>query len=117
MKHFTIIMTLTVLLTFLSCEEKTSTRDFPFEAEVLGKNSDCGVFAIRFKDKLDQVSAIVGTSSSADVYIARNLPIDLQYAGLVITLDIRKPEASELGACLALGPSYPWIYVTNAKLK
>jgi hypothetical protein len=117
MKHLTIIMTLTVLLTFLSCEEKTSTTDFKFEAEVLGKNSDCEVFAIRFKDKLDQVSAIVGTSSSAEVYIARNLPIDLQYAGLVITLDIRKPEASELGACHALGLSYPWIYVTKAKLK
>jgi hypothetical protein len=117
MKPLIIFVALTILMTYLSCEKKNSPQDYPFEAQVLGKNSDCGIFAIKFSDKLTQVRAIAETSSSTDVYIAKNLPDDLQSAGLVIILNVRKPEASELGVCTALGPSYPWIYVTNAKLK
>jgi (p)ppGpp synthase/HD superfamily hydrolase len=108
---------LVVLIISSSCEKNNNKQDYSFEAEILGKNSDCGVFAIKFADKLDQVRTIAETSSLEDVYIAKNLPIDLQTAGLVIILNIRKPEASELGACTDLGPSYPWIFVTKARLK
>jgi hypothetical protein len=117
MKPFALFIVLTILMTYLSCEKNNSAKDYPFEAEILGKNSDCGVFAIKFSDKLEKVKEIAETSNLQNVYIAKNLPDELQTAGLVIVLNIRKPNASELTECTALGPGYPWIFVTNAKLK
>jgi len=117
MKPLTLFITLAIVSTYFSCEKNNNVNNYQFEAEVLGQNSDCGLFAIKFTDNLDKVMAIAETSVSGDIYIARNLPDDLQIQGQMIILNIRKPKASELTPCTALGPSYPWIYVTNAKLK
>ena len=114
MKSLLGIIILTILVTFNSCER---TEGYPFEAKVLGRNSDCGLFAIKFSENLTQVQEIAGTSILDDVYIAKNLPLELQTEGLSIVLNIRKIQNSELTACTDRGPSYPWIYVLNAKAK
>jgi len=89
---------------------------YPFEAEVLGRNMDCGEFQIRFTRDLDKVFEIIGGTPS-DIYIARNLPEDLKTQGLIITLNFRKIKDSEVGICTTYGPGYLWLYVTYAKLK
>jgi hypothetical protein len=104
-------------MTYFSCDKSDNLKEYPFEAEVLGNNPDCGLFAIKITNDLDKVVDIVGNSVSEGIYIAKNLPVELQTAGLKIILDVRKPNASELGVCTDLGPSYNWLYVTKAKLK
>jgi hypothetical protein len=108
---------LIVTITYFSCDKSENLKEYPFEAEVLGNNPDCGLFEIKITGDLDKVVNIVGNSVSDGIYIAKNLPVELQSMGLVIILDIRKPNASELGACTDRGPSYTWLYVTKAKLK
>jgi hypothetical protein len=117
MKQLITFISLIILLTYFSCNKSSSDKDFLFEAQVLDRNSDCGVFAIKFNDNLDKVKQIAETSVLQDVYIARNLPEVLQTPGLLIILNIRKPKDAELSICTDRGPSYPWIYVTNARLK
>ena len=108
---------LIVTINYFSCDKSENLKEYPFEAEVLGNNPDCGLFAIKITNDLDKVVDIVGNSVSEGIYIAKNLPVELQTTGLVIKLDIRKPNASELGVCTAMGPSYNWIFVIKAKLK
>jgi hypothetical protein len=117
MKPSIIFIVLTIVLTYFSCEKNNVISDFPFQAEVLGRNTDCGIFAIKFTDDLDKVVEIVGTSVSEGCYIAKNLPDELQISGLIIVLNLREPAPSELTPCTAMGPSLNWIYVTKAKLK
>jgi hypothetical protein len=111
------LLLLAVLLNISSCEKESNDLSFPFEAEVLGINMDCGIPAIKFIDNLDQVNEIAETYSSSAIFIAKNLPSDLQTKGKVIILKFRKIQGSELGECTAMGPSYPWIYVLDAKIK
>jgi hypothetical protein len=111
------ILLLAVFLNLSSCENESSDPSFPFEAEVLGINMDCGITAIKFNGNLDQINEIAGQNSSNAIFIAKNLPSDLQTEGKAIVLKIRKIGNSELGACKSMGPSYPWIYVLEAKEK
>jgi hypothetical protein len=117
MKPTALFILLTIGFTYISCEKKNVVTDSTFEAEVLGRNSDCGLFAVKFPEKLDQIMALTETSSSDGVYIAENLPEDLKTSGLVIILKIRKPQPTELGFCTDLGISYPWIWVIDARIK
>ena len=117
MKPFFAFFFLIVTMTYFSCDKSDSLKEYPFEATVLGNNEDCGLFAIKITNDLDKVVDIVGNSVSEGIYIAKNLPVELQATGLVIILEIRKPNASELGVCTDRGPSYNWLYVTKAKLK
>lgn len=117
MSRFIFSLALILVFSYFSCEKNDENKDNSFDAEVLGKNTDCGIFAVRFTDKTDQVRAIAETTSSENIYIAANLPVELQVAGLEIIVNIRKPNTSEVGICTTLGISYPWIYVTNARLK
>ena len=114
MKPITLITLMTMLVILSSCEKKV---EYPFEAEVLGQNSDCGLYAIKFKTNLDRVHDIADSYVLDETYIARNLPENLQSEGLIIVLNIRKIQDSELTACTHEGPTYPWIYVINAKIK
>lgn len=117
MKLFIVFLLLIVTLIYFSWDKSGNPKEYPFEAEVIGNNPDCGLFDIKITNDLDKVVAICGNSISEDIYIAKNLPVELQTTGLVIMLDIRKPNASELGACTDLGQSYSWLYVIKAKLK
>ena len=117
MKHLILFISLIIGIVFISCEENSTINEYPFEAEVLGRNSDCGIYAIRFINNLYKVHEIADSHVLDDIYIARNLPEELQIEGLFIVLNIRKIKDSELGACTHRGPSYPWIYVLSAKKK
>jgi len=75
MKPITLFITLAIVSTYFSCEKTNNIYDYQFEAEVLGRNTDCGLFAIKFTDNLDKVMAIAETSVSGDVYIAKNYPM------------------------------------------
>ncbi len=116
MKPFIVIF-LFIMLNLTSCEKKNIDPLFPFEAEVLGINMDCGIPAIRFTANIDQINSIAELSSSREIFIAKNLPTELQNEGTLIVLNIRKIQNSELGACTTMGPGYPWIYVLEAKKK
>ena len=117
MKKLPILITLTIGLLFSSCERNNNSPDYPFEAEVLGPNMDCGLYQIRITNDLDKAIEKVGISVVSGVYIAENLPVDFQQEGISIVLDIREPKPSELGFCSAMGPSLTWLHVINAKLK
>lgn len=100
---------------FISChKEDSSSNALPFQAEVVGRNPDCGVFAIRFSSQITEVETISGEVSTSGIYIAGNLPKELQQEGIKIKLNIRKINASETGACTMMGITYPWVYVTKA---
>jgi hypothetical protein len=116
MKPYIVIL-LCIILNLTSCEKKNYDPSFPFEAEVLGINMDCGIPAIKFSVNLDQIKDIAELNSSSAIFIAKNLPAELQVEGISIVLNIRKIQDSELGACTCMGPSYPWIYVMDAKKK
>lgn len=110
-----LLISILLILFLSSChKENNDPNAFQFQAEVLGSNPDCGVFSIKFISELDKVKMIVGSTTLDGVYIAKNLPTELQQSGLKIKLDVRKIQDSELGACTAMGPSYPWLYVIKA---
>jgi len=113
-----ILMTLLFLsIVLLSCKKEEASSEFPFEAVVLGVNSDCGLFAVKFTGGLREVASLVGTTVGDSIYIAQNLPADLEIDGQKILLDIRLPEPDELSICTSMGPAYSWIYVKAAKKK
>jgi hypothetical protein len=100
-----------------SCKKDSTNQENQFEAKVLGKNEDCELYAIQFTNNIQKANEIAGTLVTEYVFIADNLPKDLQVDGLLIILNIRRIQASELGACTTRGFSYPWIYVMDAKKK
>lgn len=114
MKTFLFSSILLISLLSSCHRENNDPNVFQFQAEVLGNNPDCGIFSIKFTSELDKVKMIVGSTTLDGVYIAKNLPAELQQSGLKIKLDVRKIQDSELGACTAMGPSYPWVYVIKA---
>jgi hypothetical protein len=115
MKTILFISFLIIILLSNCHKEDNNPNAFQFQAEVLGSNPDCGVFSIKFTSELDKVKMIVGSTTLDGIYIARNLPVELQQSGIKIKLDVRKIQDSELGACTAMGPSYPWLYVIKAE--
>jgi hypothetical protein len=117
MKPFILIMIIFQGFILTSCKKDSSTPENQFEAKVLGRNEDCGLYAIQFTSNIQKANEIAGTLFTEYVFIANNLPKDLQVDGLPIILHIRRIQASELGACTDRGPSYPWIYVLDANKK
>ena len=91
--------------------------DSVLEAEVIGINQDCGLPAIRFFEDICEANTLAGTYSNSAVFIARNLPEELQTDGMIIIVKVRKIKDSELGLCTHMGPSYPWLYVLEAREK
>jgi hypothetical protein len=100
-----------------SCEKESSSDEYPFEAEVLGRNTDCGIYAVKILNGLSKVQSIVGSNISDSIYIAKNLPPELELAGFKIMLDVRKSQNDELGPCTAFGPAYNWLFVKGAEKK
>jgi ABC-type Zn uptake system ZnuABC Zn-binding protein ZnuA len=114
-----IIFTISLILfaiVLISCQEDNLSANFRYEARVIGKNSDCGVYSIKILKDLSSVESIVGTTLDS-IYIAKNLPHELEISGLEIELDLRKPKIYELSVCTDLGPSYNWLTVIRAKKK
>lgn len=110
-----LLISILILFLLSSCrKENNDPNVFQFQAEVLGSNPDCGVFSIKFTSQLDKVQLVAGSTTLGGIYIAKNLPVEMQQSGIKIKLDIRKIQDSELGACRAMGPSYPWVYVIKA---
>ena len=103
-----------IMLILNSCEKKV---EYQFEAEVLGYNPDCSLYAIKFKTNLDKLHEIADSHILNETYIAKNLPENLRSEGLIIILNVRKIKDTELSVCTDVGPSFPWIYVLNAKIK
>jgi hypothetical protein len=110
-----LFISILIILLFSNChKENNDPKAFQFQAEVLGSNPDCGVFSIKFTSEQDKVKMIVGGITLDGIYIAKNLPLELQQSGIKIKLDVRKIQDTELGICTDMGPSYPWLYVTKA---
>ncbi|HEX2958589.1 MAG TPA: hypothetical protein VHO70_17265 [Chitinispirillaceae bacterium] len=114
MRHLALILIFVLGISFDACDKNDTNQNFLFEAKVLGRNNDCGLYAIQITKNIQNANVITGTNSY-DIFIAKNLPSDLQIEGLSISLNIRKIQDSELGICTAMGPSYPWIYVLEAE--
>jgi hypothetical protein len=103
-------------MTAISCQKDNLSANYPYEAIVIGKNRDCGLYSIKILKDLTGVESIAGTTLDS-IYIAQNLPYELQISGLEIVLDLREPKDDELGICTALGPGYNWLTVIRAKKK
>jgi|GEM_PF-956010 len=120
MKTFIHTFFILTLLFFTSCDKNTPDNDLTFEAIVMGINYDCHLPIIEFTTNVEKVNQIAELQPSKYLcyrFIAKNLPINLQEEGTIIELKIRKIQAHELGVCTAMGPSYPWIYILEAKEK
>jgi hypothetical protein len=116
MKPYILIVIILLGITLVACEENNTNQEYLFEAKVLGSNTDCGLFAIQFTKNIQQANKIAWTLITQYTFVAKNLPSDLQVDGLSIVLNIRRIQDSELGVCTAMGESYPWIYVLDAKI-
>jgi hypothetical protein len=99
----------------LSCD-KSEIPPYPYEAKVIGVNQDCGIYEIQFMSKLDEIKEKFGPTLEG-IYIGKNLPDELEEENLLIQLDCRLPAPGEKGICTMMGPTYTWIYITNAKKK
>ena len=117
MKPYILIVIISLGMTLVTCEENNTNPESLFEATVLGRNTDCGLFAIQFTNNIQQANEIAGTLFTEYAFISKNLPANLQIDGLSIVLNIRRIQESELGVCTAMGPGYPWIYVLEARKK
>lgn len=117
MKTLIFILICSFGLILNSCKKNSPDQEYPFEANVLSINDDCGLYAIQFTKNLQKANEIAGTLFTEYTFIAYNLPADLQIVGLPIVLNIRRIQPSELGPCTARGPSFPWIYVLDARKK
>lgn len=115
-KIITCLLFLGLIITF-SCEKDNNAEEYPYKAEVMGQNPDCGIYQIKITEGQEKVEAIVGKSVGTHIYIAKNLPEELKANGLKILLDLRKPiaENNELGVCTTQGLGYTWVFVTKAK--
>jgi hypothetical protein len=49
MRNYYSLILLTIILSIFSCENNKNDQDYPFEAEVLGKNFDCGEYEVKLK--------------------------------------------------------------------
>lgn len=114
---FFILNLLLVGFIFNSCQEDGIVSEYSYEAEVIRKNIDCGLYEVKITQGLERVNLIVGSTPVEDIYIAKNLPSELEVNGLKIKLNLRKPEDNELGACTTMGLSYTWIFVTKSEKK
>jgi hypothetical protein len=114
-KMIAIIMLCGLLI--ISCEKDAFSAEYPYEAEVIGRNSDCGIYAVKILKGLSQVQTSIGSNIGDSIYIAKNLPTELETVGLKIMLDIRKPNDDELGPCTTFGPAYHWLFVKRAEKK
>jgi hypothetical protein len=110
-------MLLIFALTYTSCEKKNDDPNYPFSAEVLGINMDCGITQIKFLNDLDKVTELCGRSVVEGTYIAGNLPDSLKTEGLIIELNIGKPSSNQLSACTMMGPTLNWVWIINARPK
>jgi hypothetical protein len=84
-----------------------------FEVETMGRGMDCGLPLIDFKDKLDEVEKITGSSWGR--FYAYNLSPEL-WQGKILKVKIRKTRDSELGICTTFGPWYPWVTIVSARV-
>ncbi len=114
-KQYLILSLVLVGLVFNSCHEDNIPVVYPYEAEVIRINIDCGFYEIRITKGLESVKLILGEIVIGDVFIAKNLPDEFKVNGLQIKLDLRKPKSNELGVCRHMEPGYPWIFVTKAQ--
>ncbi len=112
---FAVLLSLAMILT--ACLKENSKPEYPFDAMVLGVNSDCGIYAIKILTGLPEVKSIVGSTAGDSIFIAGNLPLSLQTEGEIISLAVRAPKAEEIGVCTTMGPSYTWLVVVRAKKK
>ncbi|GET31556.1 hypothetical protein PbJCM13498_04190 [Prolixibacter bellariivorans] len=107
-----------IVLSVYSCENNDNANvSYAYEAEVRGLNMDCGLYEIKITKGLEKVEDMIGLSPEEGVYIATNLPQNLEEPGLIILLDMRNPTSNELGMCSTMGLSYPWLYVTRTEKK
>lgn len=116
MKYLFLTLIIALGISLVACNKNDTKQEFLFEAKVLERNPDCGLYAIQITKNVQYANEIAGTNAG-DTFIANNLPSELQKDGLSISLNLRKIKDSELGICTALGPSYPWIYVLEAEKK
>ena len=117
MKSYNLIAIISLGMSLVTCEKNSVNQEYLFEAKVLGRSNDCGLFAIQITNNIQQANEIAGTLFTEYAFIAKNLPANLQIDGLSIVLNIRRIQESELGVCTAMGPSYPWVYVLDARKK
>jgi hypothetical protein len=112
-----LILIITVL--FIGCSKEHPVTTVYCHAVTVGPNLDCGVWQIRIGSNLDQVNAMLQASgnlgSNGSTFISANLPDALKTSGLQLLLKVRSPQLPEIGACTAVGSTFPWVFVLSAE--
>jgi hypothetical protein len=116
MKKVPFVIILLIGLLNSSCEKKSENQVFPFVGEIMRINPDCNIHEINITEGLDKIIELCGNSIGS-VYIAGNLPDSLNVEGLRIEFNIGEASLDKITACTTMGPSYNWVWITDAKPK
>jgi len=111
------LVVICVLFSFLlSCEKTPEVNKNNFAARVVGFEPNCSTCILEFPEDSIRVIEKIGQSRD-NYYTAVNLPKGDFEIGQMIKVNIRKPEADDLNACITLYPSndYKNIYILNSE--
>ncbi len=99
---------------FTGCEQTNEPIDNQYVAKIVGFDLNCSTCILSFpKDSLT-IKQLLGESQN-NYYQTVNLEKDDYTVGQLLRVKVRKPEDSELRACITLYPSYNYenIYVSD----
>jgi len=95
----------------------SAKADDEFEIETLGRNPDCGIAQVYVKDA-SRITQLLGPAAYAPVYTALKLDTALWASkNHTLYVRVRKPGPGEAVMCKAMGPGYPMLVVTSARIK
>ncbi len=110
------IIIILFLAALVSCENDDILTDDEFLV-IVDSEGDvaCGLPVIRFLDQAENVRE--KTSLETLTYNAHNLDNNLNVTGTTLLIKFKETVPEDFRACNTLGISFPWITITDARLK
>jgi len=109
------LVIISVLFSFLlACEESPDSNKSNYVARIVGFDPNCSTCILEFPEDSVRVKEEIGQSRN-NYYTAVNMARGEFEVGQMVKVDIRKPDAKDLKACINLYPSndYQNIYILN----
>jgi hypothetical protein len=110
---FRLIFGIAILL-LLGCEKNADESKNFFAAKIVGFDENCSTCILSFPDDSIKIKNLIGESPN-NYYQSVNLNTDSFLIGQRINVRLRKPEDSEILACITLYPSvnYTNVFITE----
>ncbi len=99
-----------------ACEKAPDKTQYEFNARIAGFDLNCSTCILEFPEDSVRVKNEIGASRN-NFYQATNLPKGDFQVGQRIRVNIRKPEANEIRACITMYPSFDYtsVFVSDYK--